>query len=261
MTGSASSSRLTEQTSTGPRARTLRWALGLLIAAILMGIVVRLNQTAPFTQPLDDWWRRVNGAAPGSSSYTWAGPMFFQYLGELPGWVFMIAVAPLTLVAVGRWRSGLFYLSATVVSTVIVSQVLKKLVDRPRPALDEAHGLYGPLFSVDHGSFPSGHAVTAATLVVAIAALIPPVRRRARLVWGVVGGLLMVGMVWQRTLINAHWLSDAVFGLAAGAGGACLMWWAFWNLLAKDYDRPIRFLGRPRPHTTSPSAPVGIQKG
>ena len=47
-------------------------------------------------------------------------------------------------------------------------------VDRPRPVDDLANGLLGPLFPVDHGSFPSGHAVSA----------------------------------------NAHWFSDAVFAFA-----------------------------------------------
>jgi undecaprenyl-diphosphatase len=242
------------------RSRRLRWAIGLLGAVTLMGVAVGLNPASPFTQPLDSWWRQINGAAPGSGRYTWALPMFFQYLGEAPGWLFMIVLAPLALVAVGRWRSGLFYLSATVAST-IVSQVLKNVIDRPRPAADEALGLFGPLFRVDHGSFPSGHAVTSATLAVAVAALIPPVRRRARRTWALVGALVMVGMVWQRTLINAHWLSDAVFGLVAGAGAACLMWWAFWNLLGKDYGRPVWFRHRAAAKNTHQPLSVNVQKG
>ena len=52
----------------------------------------------------------------------------------------------------------------------------------------------------------------------------------------------MLGMMWQRTLINAHWLSDTIFGLVAGAAGALLMWWAFWPLLQKDHGRPVWFL-------------------
>ncbi|MNJ04708.1 hypothetical protein D3C73_1655920 [compost metagenome] len=48
-------------------------------------------------------------------------------------------------------------------------------------------------------------------------------------------------MVWQRTLINAHWLSDTLFGLVAGVAGALLVWWAFWPLLQRDYGRPVWF--------------------
>ena len=45
------------------------------------------------------------------------------------------------------------------VGSGLFSQGMKNLVDRPRPAADETLGLFGPLFTVDHGSFPSGHAV------------------------------------------------------------------------------------------------------
>jgi undecaprenyl-diphosphatase len=244
----------------GSRSRRLRWAIGLLGIVTLMAIAVKMNPAAPFTQPLDDRWRQINGAAPGSGSYTWAVPMFFQYLGEAPGWLFMLVVAPLGLIAVGRWRSGLFYLSATAASTA-VSLTLKNVVDRPRPSADEALGLFGPLFRVDHGSFPSGHAVTSATLAVAVAALIPPARRRARRAWSLVGALVMVGMVWQRTLINAHWLSDTVFGLVVGAGAALLTWWAFWNLLAKDYGRPVWFRHRDGNKNAHQQLSVDVQKG
>ena len=95
---------------------------------------------------------------------------------------------------------------------------------------------FGPLFSVDHGSFPSGHAVSAGTLLVAVAAVLPPSKRLA---WWIVGGLIALGMVWQRTLINAHWFSDAVFGVIGGASATLVLWWAFSTLLEKDYAKPL----------------------
>ena len=79
-------------------------------------------------------------------------------------------------------------------------------------------------------------------MAVAVFALIPADRRNLRIVWGVLGALIMVGMVWQRTLINAHWFSDTVFGLVAGTGATLLVWWAFWPLLQKDYGRPVWFM-------------------
>ncbi|MET0734734.1 MAG: phosphatase PAP2 family protein [Microbacterium sp.] len=223
-------------------AALLGWALGLIAAFALMGVLVALNADAPFTQPVDAWWRAIVGAAPDGGSHTWWLPMFFQYLGEAPGALVMIILIPAGLAIVGRWRSALFFLSACLFSMGLLSQGMKNLVDRPRPAVDEILGLFGPLFSVDHGSFPSGHAVSAGVLVFAVAALIPPVHRIARTAWWIFGGLVMLGMMWQRTLINAHWLSDTFFGLAAGAAGALLMWWLFWPLLQKDHGRPVWFL-------------------
>ena len=220
----------------------LVWALALLAVFAIMGVLVAANAEAPLTQPIDAWWRRIVGAAPDGGSHTWFLPMFFQHLGEAPGALFMVILLPAGLAVVGRWRSALFVFASCMVSLGLYSQGMKNLVDRPRPALDEALSLFGPLFTVDHGSFPSGHAVAAGTLVFTVAALIPSTRHALRFVWWVIGGLLMIGMMWQRTLINAHWLSDTLFGVIAGAAGVLLMWWAFWPWLQRDYGRPVWFL-------------------
>lgn len=219
----------------------LYFSFGLLAAFALMGMLVAINPAAPFTQPLDDWWRSIIGAAPDSTLYTSAVPMFFQHLGQAAGALVTVIIIPVALAVIGRWRSALFFVSASLLGPGVFSQVMKNLVDRPRPAADEALGLYGPLVMVDHGSFPSGHAVSAGVIAFAVAALIPPARVLARRIWWVAGTLLMLGMALQRTLINAHWLSDAAFGLAAGASAALLMWWAFWPLLQRDYGRPVWF--------------------
>ncbi|KRA24591.1 hypothetical protein ASD65_09350 [Microbacterium sp. Root61] len=231
----------------------LWWSLGLLAAFALMGLFVGLNPSAPFTQPLDDWWRALVGASTEGSLHTTAVPMFFQFLGEAPGALLTVILIPVGLAIVGRWRSALFFLTTTLVGPGLFSQGMKNLVDRPRPATDEALGLFGPLFQVDHGSFPSGHAVSAGALVIGIAALIPSARRTARKVWWVIGALLMLGMLWQRTLINAHWLSDTIFGLVAGVSAALLMWWAFWPLLQRDYGRPVWFMHLGNRTQTSPA--------
>ncbi|MGW9630079.1 phosphatase PAP2 family protein [Agromyces sp. NPDC055520] len=221
-------------------ARRPRWLIvtglvGLVLFAAF-GFAVAANPAAPFTQAMDDAWRGFVGLAPGTGGETWALPMFFQYLGEIPGAVLTILLIPIWLFVIRRWRSALFFLTAEIVGTFGVSQLTKNLVDRPRPAEDLVDGLYGPLFRVDHGSFPSGHAVSAGILVVAVAALLPAAKR---LVWWIVGALIVVGMIWQRTLINAHWLSDAVFGIIGGASATLVIWWAFATLLQKDYGKPL----------------------
>ena len=217
-----------------PRALLVTGLVGLVLFA-LFGLAVLQDVEAPFTQPLDDAWRRLVGAS-GLDQVSWAVPMAFQYLGELPGAVLTILLIPAWLFVIRRWRSALFFLTAELAGTLVVSQLTKNLVDRPRPADDLANGLFGPLFSVDHGSFPSGHAVSAGILLVAVAAILPPSKRLA---WWIVGGLIAVGMIWQRTLINAHWFSDAVFGVIGGASATLVLWWAFSTLLAKDYGKPL----------------------
>jgi undecaprenyl-diphosphatase len=235
--------RTADRDAAGRRpAAMLRAALVLLALFVVVGVAMTLG-TTPFVQPLDDWWRGVVGAAPDSSLYHGPVPMFFQYLGELPGAIVAVVVIPLLLVLVGRWRSALFFLSSYAAMT-LATQVVKNLVDRPRPAPDAAAGLYGPLFKVDHGSFPSGHAAAVGLLVVSVAALIPSGRGALRRTWWVIGALLMVGIVWQRTLVNAHWLSDTLTGLVAGAGCGLLIWWAYRPGLQQDYGRPVWFVHR-----------------
>ena len=220
--------------STRPRALLVTGLVGLVLFA-LFGLAVLQDVEAPFTQPLDDAWRRLVGAS-GLDQVSWAVPMAFQLLGELPGAVLTILLIPAWLFVIRRWRSALFFLTAELAGTMVVSQLTKNLVDRPRPADDLANGLFGPLFSVDHGSFPSGHAVSAGILLVAVAAILPPSKRLA---WWIVGGLIAVGMIWQRTLINAHWFSDAVFGVIGGASATLVLWWAFSTLVARDYGKPL----------------------
>lgn len=229
----------------------LWWALVLLGAFFIAGAVIAVNVESPFPQGLDDWWRPLVGQAPDSTFYLTVLPMLFQYIGETQGAVLTLLVIPGLLAAVGRWRSALFFLSSILLGPLLISQLVKNVVHRPRPAVDETAALYSPLFITDHGSFPSGHAVTIGALVFAIGALIPATRIVWRRIWWGVAAILMLGMMWQRTLINAHWISDTFFGVIAGAGATLLVWWAFWPWLQRDYGRPVWFL-----RSKTPSVPA-----
>jgi len=235
----------TPERAEGQRAvarRRPRWMLWAGIAALVVfaafAIHVGLDPRHPFTQPMDDAWRRIIGSKGPELGIV---PMFFQELGEAPGFIVIGLLIPIALLVVGRWRSALFSFVGFGVASTALSQVAKNLVNRPRPAPDLAHHLYGPLFQVDHGSFPSGHAVSVGALIVMVAALIPAGRR---LIWWCISVLLAVGIVWQRTLVNAHWLSDTFSGLLAGSLAVVLVWWAFYPLIQKDYGRPIPWLRR-----------------
>ena len=224
----------TTASTTPDRRRLLITGLVLIAAFAIFGLLISLNVNHPFVQGMDDAWRRMVGAAPGAENIL--PSVFFQQLGMLLGMVIYVLIIPGVLFAVRRWRTALFVL-ASMVGTTVVAQLAKNLVDRPRPAADEAAGLFGPLVQVDHGSFPSGHAVTMGFIIVATAALIPATRRW---IWWIAGILLGAGMVWQRTFINAHWLSDTFAGLACGIGVTLILWWAFYPLLDKDRGRPLR---------------------
>jgi membrane-associated phospholipid phosphatase len=201
---------------------------------VAFGIHLGMDRAHPFTQPMDDAWRAHNGARTLVMSPL---VMLFQQLGRWPGVGLIAVVIPAVLTVRGRWRSGLFLILGYGIVPYAVCFVLKNLVDRPRPTPDAALGLPGPLVPVDHGSFPSGHSVVVGSMVVAIAVLIPWGRHAipwARALWSVLGALLAVGMIWQRTLVNAHFLSDTVAGLLLGASCAAIVWWVMkpWVLRA-----------------------------
>lgn len=218
---------------------------GLLPLAIVaaQAIAVAVNPSAPWSQGIDDAWREMIGVGPDSGAYTWFLPMLFQALGQLPGAIALMLLLPIGLIIVGRWRSALFVLAVQLAAPGLVSQLLKNTVNRPRPAANGAEGLFAPLLQVDHGSFPSGHSVSAGALAVILLALLPLSRRWVKVAVIGVDGVLIVGMILQRTLINAHWLTDCLVGVCAGAGVALVLWWAFQPLLRHDRDR-VRHRGR-----------------
>lgn len=222
--------------ATRPRALLVA-GIVLLLVFVGMGTAVLADPATPWSQGLDDAWRSAVGVGPDSPLPGSPVAMFFQQLGQLPGMIAFALVLPIVLVVLGRWRSAIFVFLLQFAGPGLVSQLAKNIVDRPRPAADEAAGLFGPLFPVDHGSFPSGHAVSAAVAAVTILALIPPARRGLRVVGLVIAAILLIGIVWQRTLINAHWFSDTIAGILAGLGVGLLLQWAFWPWLQRDQAR------------------------
>jgi undecaprenyl-diphosphatase len=211
------------------RTHPATWAVVLsavLVAAVICGgVLVALGGGEPPWQGLDDTWRaRVGSAGPEDGILV----AVVQQVGRWPGIGLVAGVLPVVLALRGRWRSGLYVILGYGVVPYVCCFVIKNLVDRPRPPHDSAAGLYGPLVAVDHGSYPSGHSIVVGSMVVAIAVMLPrgrPRWRAVRILWIVAGAVLAGTMIWQRTLINAHWFSDTVAGLVLGGSVAYLVWW------------------------------------
>ncbi|MYW64115.1 phosphatase PAP2 family protein [Streptomyces sp. SID8379] len=184
----------------------------LLVVPVLVGTAVRADRRPPFQAVDDTWLRWMGGPHKGfAESLASALNLFGGPYGAL-----VPLVGMLVLFALRRFGAGLCVLIATLATQVAV-QALKHLVDRPRPA--------HPLVTVDHGSFPSGHAATMAMTVVLIGAICVPARRLRW--WWPVGVVLTLTMMWSRTWLHAHWLSDTLAGALAGAGATLLVCWAF----------------------------------
>lgn len=103
------------------------------------------------------------------------------------------------------------YLFFVVAASGLLAIVLKWNIGRARPTLfDEAGPLYFDFFAWEAklSSFPSGHATTAGTLIVALALIAPKMR------W-----LFVVVGLWiaaSRVIVGAHYPSDVVAGLVLG---------------------------------------------
>ncbi|MFC9294978.1 phosphatase PAP2 family protein [Streptomyces sp. NPDC057010] len=221
----------------GPGVRVAVLGVLLLGAAALSGLVVRSDVADPPFQRMDDRWLAWMGG-PHDGPYAVLAAALNWFGGPL-GVVVPLALLVLLLVR-GRRVSAAFLFFVYVGGNMAVVQGLKHLVDRPRPE--------HPLVRVDHGSFPSGHAATAALLVVLVGALlVPAARRRA---WWPAGAVFTLAMMWSRTWLHAHWLSDTVAGAAAGAGAGLLAWWLCRGALARErvrvHDRRGAAAGAPQ---------------
>lgn len=92
----------------------------------------------------------------------------------------------------------------------ILTTTIKQLADRVRPSFNPAAASLGP-------SFPSGHSATAAAFFAAAALLLG--RRRGRPARAVLAGLaagIAVAVAASRVLLDVHWLTDVIAGLALG---------------------------------------------
>jgi undecaprenyl-diphosphatase len=105
---------------------------------------------------------------------------------------------------------------------------IKQLADRVRPAFNPAAATLGP-------SFPSGHSATAAAFYATAALLIG--RHRTRPWRAVLIGLavgIAVAVAASRVLLDVHWLTDVIAGLALG--------WAWFAVCAIAFGgRILRF--------------------
>ena len=107
-----------------------------------------------------------------------------------------------------RWTAP--FVIAVLGGEEIASTAIKHIVDRARPAFDPAVATLGP-------AFPSGHAATAAAFYAAAALLLG--RRRPRMTRAWLNGAavgIAVAVASSRVLLDVHWLTDVVGGLALG---------------------------------------------
>lgn len=123
-----------------------------------------------------------------------------------------------------KWSAASFLLVA-VVGALLVSLGLKQFFERPRPEL-VPHGSH-----VYTASFPSGHAMMAASTYLTIGALLARVHRERllKLYFVFLATILMLLVGISRVYLGVHWPSDVLAGWTFGASWALVCWLvAYW---------------------------------
>ncbi len=145
-----------------------------------------------------------------ASAFSTDGLNAVTHLGQP---VVVVALAAiLAAVETVRTRSAWVvpFLLIVVAGNGILTTTVKELADRVRPALNPVAETLGP-------SFPSGHSSWAAAFFAAAALLLSRRRgRHARAVIAGAAGGLVVTVAGSRVLLDVHWLSDVIAGVALG---------------------------------------------
>jgi len=209
--------------------------IALLFVAAAFAAVMRADRAHPPVTGIDLGWLSL-------ASGTRSAPLtdlfkILSLIGGPDGATIVVSVLCAGLLLAGRWRTAGYLALAEALGSGC-SDLTKHLVLRHRPP--------HPLVTADLGSFPSGHVITTVGVGIALTFVFTrPGRRGPALATVAVAGLVMM---FCRTYLAAHWLSDTFESLPIATGVALILWWAFGPLLERDRERPARLPGWvPRP--------------
>lgn len=192
--------------SPAPLRRAAPWAVLGIVAVLAFGAYLRFADHGPLG--IDEWWHGVAAATRGTAPYAVA--VFMAEVGGGVGAAACTAIAAALLFAVRRARDAVA-VATTMLLGVFCSEIVKALVLRPRP--------WDQLYASHGGSYPSGHSVGAAALAVSLALVFAGFRSlpRAAVRWaGAAAACWVLLMMWSRTALHVHWLSDTIAGALLG---------------------------------------------
>ena len=197
------------------------WAVLGVLLVVAGGAALRFGDSGPLG--IDEWWHGITAVTRGSAPYAIA--VFTAQAGGGVGAIACTVIAAALLLATQQTRDAAAVATAMLLG-VGASETIKALVLRPRP--------WDQLY-VSHGaSYPSGHSMGAAALAVSLALVVTYSNAfsdtATKWVW-VVSIAWILLMMWSRTALHVHWLSDTVAGAVLGASAAILAR-RFWVLRA-----------------------------
>lgn len=198
---------MTHSVVSSPRSRAVALVVGIsaTVAFVVLRVVVAAGSHAPLE--IDLWWHDLMAASRSD-----VGVVVAWVPAIVGGTVGMIVVGAL-LIALLVWRrrrADAATLAIAMIVVVAVGATMAAVIGRTRPSDSLAERMAT--------SFPSGHTAVATTVVVILALAL-----RRWYVW-LLGAGWVLTMMWSRTYLNAHWLSDVVAGMLEGVAVAALVW-------------------------------------
>jgi membrane-associated phospholipid phosphatase len=215
-----------------PAARVTAGRARRLVRAVLVGVGTGAAVVVLALLVREQWQPLVRldqRAVAAGASLTAAHPALRHTLVAWQ-WAFLPARLLVPVVAaclVYWWRTRqatrTWWAVATVLGAWALSNVVKELVRRARPVLDQ------PVETAGGFSFPSGHAVNTAAMTTTLVVLAWPVlrtpgRRAAAVVAAAVLTLLTAA---DRVLLGVHYPTDVVAGMLFGVGFVLASYLAF----------------------------------
>ena len=168
---------------------------------------------------------------------SWAGSATFIAL--------FLTIAGFYLIYQRRWR-GLLLLNVVVPGGMLLNELLKVAVHRPRPFVA------GPFVDWSGYSFASGHTIAATLLYGLLAIAVFPTSKnwwwRIVTAWAAVLLVLFVG--FSRIALGAHYLTDVIAAMLLG-----LLWLGICTTCWRALTRPAR---RIRSESAS-DEPIGLE--
>ena len=175
------------------------------VAFVVLRFVVAFGGHEPL--PLDLWWHDVMVATVHEVGIVAA------WVPAIVGGAVGVIVMGILIVVIFLWKRRPWdaaTLAAAIVVVVAIGAPMAAVIARVRPEDSLAESVAT--------SFPSGHTAVATTIAVTLGLLL-----RRWYVW-LLGALWVVYMMWSRTYLHAHWLSDVVAGMLEGVAVATLVW-------------------------------------
>lgn len=189
------------------RARSVGLLIGIAatVAFVVLRVVVALGDHRPLA--VDIGWHDLMDAGTRD-----VGLIIAWVPAVVGGTIGMIIVGVLLILLLlwrgRRWDAAT--LAIAMVTVVAIGATMAAVIGRTRPSDSLAESVAT--------SFPSGHTAVATTVVVTLGLVL-----RRWYVWAS-GVVWVVTMMWSRTYLHAHWLSDVVAGMLEGIAVATLVW-------------------------------------